>query len=177
MHGRLLVTGFGPFGSVTDNPSARLAEGCGELYRILPVEFEACDRFALQPVSPPIDTVLLMGVAVSRRILTLEMVAWNRIRPTPDAAGNVRRGLVWPESDPWRAGNLWTPEVLSAVLRPGLAVMGYCPGTYLCNYLYYRMRAAQPRLRVGFLHVPPFEHLARTEQAAWLQDLMQALRS
>ena len=73
---RTVVTGFGPFGTVADNPSARLARGAE--FRILEVAYDAIDD-ALREIGP-VDRLLLMGVAAGRFRPRLETVApaWRR---------------------------------------------------------------------------------------------------
>ena len=59
----ILVTGFGSFGEVIENPSAALAASSGCSYEVLEVSFEAVDQFLERLDRGSFDKLLLLGVA------------------------------------------------------------------------------------------------------------------
>jgi pyroglutamyl-peptidase len=160
---RLLVTGFGSFRGIVDNPSDRLARAMLGLGRPglevhvaspLPVEFGRAAAIAIERArSVQADGVLALGLARSATRLRIESTA--RRDPTsgePDETGAVApRSLDGPPS-------LLTPIDVPAVIRAlGLRGVDASPsedaGGYVCNDLYYRLLHAEiaPTL---FVHVP-----------------------
>ena len=71
------------------------------------------------------------------------------------------------------ASTLWTPELLgeSDFRRPSVD-----PGGYLCNYVLYRALQRFPDKRIGFLHVPKFDHVPFETQLAELQAIICELQ-
>src|SRR5258708_1429539 len=97
---RTLLTGFGPFGNVVDNPTARIvahfaetgAPGHELVSRVLPVAFGRADSEICGLLrTGRFDAALLLGVAGRRRVLSLERLARNRDSASiPDADGELR---------------------------------------------------------------------------------------
>ena len=174
---RTLVTGFGPFGSVTDNPSGRLAEACGQPFEVLEVAYESADAF-IQGLSPErFDTLLMLGVAVSRDRLTPELFARNWRGDTPDVRGKALPGPI-EEGEPLLIeSTLWTPHLLAGLEVADNLRTSLDAGSYLCNYLCYRALRHFPAKRVGFLHVPPFEKIAQERQKEILADVLKRIEA
>jgi pyroglutamyl-peptidase len=170
----MLVTGFGPFGSVGENPSALLAESCGKPFQILEVSFEAVDDFlyGLDPSS--FDRLLLMGVAGGADRFRIETVARNEIGPTPDVLGAVGGpGPIDPRLPFRLSASLWTaPELWFDCEDRQVSVDA---GTYLCNYAFYRALSLFPGKPVGFLHVPTADKMPLERQQACLQEVIGQL--
>jgi len=165
---RVLITGFGPFPGVADNPSGWLAEALvakgaglpGDLHgHVLPTEWEAVDALAphlhetLQP-----HVMIHFGVSPNAKSLRLEGSAHNRSAHRCDA-----KGLLPAMQDISRGGapRLDTKLPVSAIAaglraRGHAAVASRACGSYLCNFLYYRsLEWARPRERDAlFVHVP-----------------------
>lgn len=151
----VLVLGFGAFGAVNDNPSARLARALdgtvvGSMRIVgeeMPVSYRRSLTFTrarVNAVRP--DFVLGIGVAVDRADAKIEEQAVNRVMAgRPDVDGRV----------PARLGR--GPRLLVCEAAPRLAAaMGLAlspdAGTYVCNaWLYRSIRAGW---RCAFLHVP-----------------------
>lgn len=152
----ILVTGFGPFLDVVDNPSARLAESVHRsrvgdhdvVGLVVPVDYEAAVAQSLA-AGAGAALVLGTGVARGRREALLELRAFRERSETPDVRG-VCGGLNAAEG----------PDVVLATLREDAAdALGVgCSedaGRYVCNAWLYGVARGLPRVRVGFLHVPP----------------------
>ena len=183
----LLVTGFGPFLQVTENPSweaIRELEGqtVGTLLvrtARLDVQYEDAPRQlqdAIDRVKP--DLVLCLGVAPGTEF-RLESTARNRdVVAAPDAAGVVRSGVAIREGGP-----LTLPSRLPlARLREALGAKGFevrdsdDAGGYLCNHIFYEALLRRPDGIVGFVHVPtlsPPWDLPRLRRA--VRHLIEAL--
>lgn len=180
----LLLGGFGPFGSVKDNPSWLAAEKldkqmiAGHDVRsvLMPVSwegapaalFEAYDR--LHPV-----ITIASGVDTSATGVRLESQALNKA-VGQDVDGEVKQsGPIDP------AGPDAIPTMLPIEdLRTALEADGYTvgvsesAGTFLCNFIFYELMqkvGAEPagsKLLAGFVHVPSATTLEPTKMAeAW----------
>jgi len=183
---KILLTGFGPFGSVVDNPTARLAkvfdgETVADRQIVgvpLPTSFARAPRLIAETLAgDKFDAVLMLGVAVSAHALRIERFARRR---------SAVRG---EDVDGALPGPLSGPEVLPVTIdvdamEEALTLVG-CEvsddaGSYVCNHTLYSTLSSARGPRVGFLHVPPddrtlaaipanafrIETLARAVQAA-----------
>jgi pyroglutamyl-peptidase len=169
---RLLVTGFGPFGTVTDNPSGRLAEGCGRPFQTLEVAYAAADAFVNELDPESFDALLMLGVATDRDTLTPEMYARNWRGDAPDVRGTSLEGSIEEGQPLLIESTLWNPHLL-AELEASLDLhTSLDAGSYLCNYFSYRALRRFPQKRVGFLHIPPFETVPQERQAEILAAVL-----
>lgn len=173
----VLVTGFGPFLSHGENPSAILAAGSGRPNDTIEVSYRAADEFIenLDPAS--FDAWLMIGLAAKAEKMRLETVARNRIGTTPDVRGEVHGpGPISPQKPPQLAANLWTGVAL--VAEDEAFELSVDAGDYLCNYLLFRAIERFPDKKLGFLHVPPFEQMSLpTAQAALERILAEVERA
>jgi pyroglutamyl-peptidase len=169
---QILLTGFGPFPGVADNPSARLIEALADddgfapedsrLHaRVLPTEWGAVASLIpdlLESMQPHVT--IHFGVSRQARSLRIERSAHNRIVPRLDAAGVLPARRVVAVNGPPRLDSAVSSSRLAATLRDyGLpANSSVHAGTYLCNFLYYHSLAwAKGRSdtpQVLFVHVP-----------------------
>lgn len=166
--GPVLVTGFGPFGNHTRNPSADLARSlAGEVIDGVPVvarifatstETVAGElTAALEELNP--SAVLSLGLAPGRPALSLERIAINvRDFPVPDQSGVLLTDApIDPAGPDGRFSGLPIKEILGQWQRS--AIPGHISdtaGTYLCNQLFYLVTAAgeQRGIPAGFIHIP-----------------------
>jgi pyroglutamyl-peptidase len=167
---RTLLTGFGPFREIIDNPSSRIAahfEQAGapghELTtRVLPVSY---DRAAAE-VSELLrgggfDAALLLGVASGPAVLRLERVARRpdgaRLR---DVDGQVPVDSCPPRHAlPFYATTVALELIASTLAAAGLTVrLSEDAGGYVCNHIYYAalhgITTSGLPTRCLFLHVP-----------------------
>jgi len=193
---RILVTGFGPFGSDPVNPAleaVRLLEGrvvAGHLLvtRELPVVRGACIE-ALARHILEVDPVLVLAVgqAGGRMEINPERVAINvddyRI---PDNGGNQ------PTHDPVVPGGpvgYWSTlpvkAIVAALKAQGIpAGVSNSAGTFICNHLFYGLMhllaGEGGKRRGGFIHVPYLpEQAARVggQPSMGLETLVRGLEA
>jgi pyroglutamyl-peptidase len=167
---RVLLTGFGPFPGVSDNPSARLVEAlaacsppsdCALHWQILPAEWDTVAALApalheaLQP-----QVMIHFGVSERSKTFRIERSAFNRTMPRPDAKGALPSSAAVLVQRPDRHDTRLPASVLAAQLRArGLATTtSRSAGNYLCNFLYYlsldwAARQESPPLAL-FVHIP-----------------------
>lgn len=168
---RVLLTGFGPFPGLAENPSAWLAETCakraspefaGEIHaQILPTEWEATALMPRLYASRQPHVMIHFGVSERANAFRIERSAHNRAAMRADASAALPAGRVIHAEGPDRLDTALPAGRVAAHLRTsGLpAVTSRSAGRYLCNFLYYHSldwahRQPDPRL-VLFVHVPP----------------------
>ena len=152
----ILITGFGPFGSVVDNPSARLAEQVDGrrigsqvvIGRVLPVDWATASAQLQQLVAEHAPVFALgLGVAMNRTEVTVEAQAG------PAAEGIDVAGHSAPEPEDDRA--VWPARVNAPRLAELLqARVSLDAGAYLCNH-WLKILITQTAVPGTFVHVPP----------------------
>jgi pyroglutamyl-peptidase len=168
---RVLLTGFGPFPGVPENPSAWLAEtlaaqpsppDCEIERRVFPTEWAAVAALAprLHATMQP-DVMIHFGLSQRANSLRLERSAHNRALPRADASG----ALPAADTIEARGRDRIDTQLSTATIARHLRDRGFAAnasrscGRYLCNSLYYRSlawaaRQESPR-HVLFVHIPP----------------------
>lgn len=169
---RVVVTGYGAFMGITDNPSANLAQKLAESgirgavveYRRLEVNHAAVNDFIAEMKKRPPDVILSMGVSSHSQV---------EERPENKVGGGVdgdNRPITPGAVRPGRPDELATDLPLDAIHRAlepfGAArVVGssasdpyYQPdrSAYLCNYLGYNLAdsfGASASTTAGFVHI------------------------
>ncbi|TFZ55511.1 peptidase C15 [Methylorubrum sp. Q1] len=163
---RLLITGFGPFPTVPDNPSARLARrlaasphlrrrlGYAPDCVVLDTRYDALDTQLAPVLARRPRAVLMIGVAARRSRVCIEMRAVNRVsRLFPDAGGTVGKSLAFEPDGPAQRWSGAAAQVQVALKRAGLdAAASRDAGRYLCNASYYRVLATG--CPAVFVHIP-----------------------
>ncbi|WP_295814801.1 pyroglutamyl-peptidase I [uncultured Deinococcus sp.] len=169
----LLLTGFEPFHTHPDNPSAHAAGALdgmeiGETHvtsALLPVEPHAAGRAldALLDTHRP-DTVLMTGLAAGRPQVTLERVGLNVMDfQIPDNAGATYQDAPACPDDgapPAYLSTLPLRAILAAWHAAGIpGHISNTAGLYVCNFVLYHARhrlaqAGRGHVPCGFLHVP-----------------------
>ena len=159
MRAHLLITGFGPFPGVADNPTARAAltldgatlSGLRVAGRVLPTSWARAWptlHAAVAALRP--HAVLMLGVAARRSLIEVELVARNHAAARADVDGDLGPG---GEVLPGAPATLRTRLPWEALLGEGVAASEDA-GDYLCNALFYRaLHDLRPSF-VGFVHVP-----------------------
>lgn len=178
---RILLTGFVPFSKHGVNASERVVralaarppEGVVLETLVLPVVFgEAFARVRERlDAGPPLDAVVLTGMAARATRVRLERVALNladaesfargrRPVPRPDNAGRAPVDEAIESGGPLARGATVDVKRLGrALLAQGLPVeLSLSAGSYVCNDVYYRTLAHLAGRQGGpgcvFVHLP-----------------------
>jgi pyroglutamyl-peptidase len=169
---RILLTAFGPFPGIADNPSARLVEmlaatgsfaprDCELHTEILPTEWGAVGTFIPQLLNSLQPHVTIhFGVSRQARSLRIERSAHNNILPRLDAAGVLPARRRIHLDGPTRLDSTVAVPRLAAMLRENgvPANSSAHAGSYLCNFLYYHSlswaMSRDSMANVLFVHIP-----------------------
>ena len=185
---RILVTGFGPFPGVPENPTADMVRslprrlmGLKVHYRVLPVSWSRSSVHLSRAIDLVVPHLVLMcGVSNQESCARLEMHALNRLDGRPDDGGEL---LLPGPINPVRPMSHkrpchWPVEDLVKALR-GKGHDALCskdPGRYLCNHTFYSAFDAPAPAGIGFLHVAPGPFTGRKDpRRRLLADLIHAL--
>lgn len=187
--GRMLITGFDPFGGENVNPAweavKRLPDRIGpwEIHRLMvPTVFGEASRTALdaaQQIQP--DVILCVGQAGGRKAVMPEMVAINlRFGSIADNAGAiVQDEPVVPGGPDAYFATLPVRKMAQAIADAGLAgAVSYSAGAFVCNDLMYALlhRYHGTEVRTGFVHVPFLPEQAKDGVPSMaLDDIVRAL--
>lgn len=166
---KFLVTGFGPFRTITDNPSAQLARALCDEAVVLPVQYSKVEAFARELAKNPPERVLCLGLNAKAVDMRFELYAHNVIGREPGSSGRQHSRTVVKQGGPMTLGQtLLTPSEL-----PDCPLaLSYTPGSYLCNFLLYSLLWRMPTSKVGFVHVPLFETVSKEAQLEQLRMLL-----
>ncbi|WP_108659421.1 peptidase C15 [Acuticoccus kandeliae] len=173
MKKRTLVTGFGPFPGMPDNPTSHLvraiaaAPPAGIDTLLLATEWDVCGTLAA--VAADYERVLMFGVAGRAHRIRYERVSLPDASRSLDAAG--RKALAPP---PRSHRTRFDVDRLAARARAaGFPVVpSSSAGTYICNASYGAALGVNPRTL--FVHVPlahrrgPLSLSGLERHAAWL---------
>jgi len=169
---RVVVTGYGSFMGITDNPSANLAQRLAEAgmpgaiieYRRLDVTHAGVDAFIEEMKKNPPDVILSMGVSSSSQV---EELPENAVGQAEDGNGEpIDAGEVRPGAPGVLPTDLPVDRIAAALTRFGARRevgtskldSSYRPdrSAYLCNYLGYNLAHAFGKTdatTAGFVHV------------------------
>lgn len=168
-----IVTGFGPFRDVMENPSSWLAQRSGHPFELLEVSFAGVDAFLDQLDPQSFDRWLMIGVHGAATKFHLECVGKNYVGNGADVMGCVAGpGSIDPSYSPQLHADFWLGiedcddwEITTDA------------GGYLCNYLFFRGLQKFSDKKIGFLHVPRQEVVPLEMQEVWLRELQSQLDS
>jgi pyroglutamyl-peptidase len=167
----VLVTGFGPFLDVTENPSGALAArleatpppGLRVRHRVLPVTFAGVPRafaeFVAEPESQSPALILSIGVHRGPSFRFEQNARERPIAGRPDNDGSDGGDL---RMDKARATSIDVPALARALSATSQALgipieISSDAGGYVCDWTYQHALRLGELLRVPafFLHVPP----------------------
>lgn len=169
---RLLVTGFGPFPGVCDNPSGHLVKSLEKGKLRLDPDIELSTQTI--PTSWPcveesfgpghdlnVDIALHFGVSARARGFQIEQVARNTASNRADCDGDTFNRPWLVQGKPAQLRASWNARRLVRELKSQSlpATVSNDAGTYLCNMLLYlsllaARKQGSERL-TGFVHIPP----------------------
>ncbi len=164
----ILLTGFEPFGKVSDNPSQRIVEHFQEVSSddivavVLPVDYQlASDKLLplIDKYQP--DAILLLGVAQMRETISLERIAVNiNDASIPDNEGNLKQGQHIVDNAPVGYWSTLPLERMYKAIKAENIPVKYSnhAGAYLCNHVMYsalhHLTQVERDIPCGFIHVP-----------------------
>ena len=159
----ILLTGFGPFGTATSNPSGEIVKqisGDNIVTAILPVAYAQSAEQLLSLIEEhnP-DVVICLGQAEGRTHITPEKVAINLDDARlADNEGVLRSDVKILEDGPAAYfSTLPVKDMVEAMKAQGIpAVVSLSAGAFLCNHVFYvaQNKFAGTKVRSGFVHVP-----------------------
>ena len=166
----ILLTGFEPFGSYKDNPSAEVAEALDgrtvgdDTVRsaVLPVHHARAAAVVARLVQDATPRAIVhLGLAGGRARIALERVAVNLMDfEIADNAGYRATGEACVPGGPAAYfSTLPLEAMLEALTAHGVpAYLSSTAGTYLCNQTFYttrhRLASRGPDIPAGFIHLP-----------------------
>ena len=176
---QILLTGFGPFGNVIDNPTERLlryfehqtVSGLDLTICALPTSFARAPQMFKAALEAggcngqPFDIVLMLGVAAGSYAWRVETQGLNWDDPRiPDVDGFSTPGRMIVKGRPAQLPATLSPSLLAQAIETiGVPViLSNSAGAYLCNHLYYaalhHLQTAGHPAQAAFLHIPADEH-------------------
>lgn len=175
---KILITGFGPFRDIAENPSGILAKSLSDSWpgsecRVLEVSWEVVSDFARSDLSEW-DAVLSLGVSAKADKLLIEGVGRNTASPSPDV-----RDVVWGPGPLDASASFQFASTLWHGASPEPNDnwdWSIDAGGYLCNALLFQLLLRQPDKKIGFIHVPKFETMNQDLQSQTLAQIVQPLR-
>jgi pyrrolidone-carboxylate peptidase len=170
---RVVVTGYGKFMGITDNPSGNMAKTLSELgvkggiveYHRLDVTPAAVDAFMAQMKAHPPDVILSMGVTGGQS--QLEELPENHLGAAPDGNDVMMDDRVISPGGPQEVATDFPVETVDWALKrfgknrqtfTSLSDARYSAdrSAYLCNYIGYNLALTfgdKPDTTAGFIHV------------------------
>ncbi len=169
---RLVITGFGPFGTITgENPSSGILEDIDQenlmVVRNVPVSVRGVESLVQELPREEGSVWVHFGVNERAEKFYIEKYAYNEMKfPIPDNDGFFCCG-----------GDPITPDgphrletgILIEPLMTAKVSSSDDPGRYICNYLYYRSLEVMGG-RSLFIHVPPYSVIPKEEQKKMVEN-------
>jgi len=199
---RVVLTGFGKFDGVPDNPTTHLVKKLRDVQSdafqvvrtdVLEVsvvgseaQMNRLEREMSSKEDPRPVLWLHLGVSGKAKQMTLECRAYNEDNfRVPDERGEQRiREKINPKAE--LGESLETRLELSRIVSAlGSCVLSTDPGRFLCNRVYYQSLHCRQLTRrrscghssddVLFVHVPPFDVLDQRRQEAFVLKLLDEI--
>lgn len=170
---RVVVTGYGAFMGITDNPSANMAQKLAEQgvkgaiveYRRLDVTTDAVDAFMAEMKKNPPDVVLSMGVSPGNA--QVEELPENQLDANEDGNGQMMKARSILPGQPRELKTDLPVDTIDWSLQPFGANRQVFTSksdpnyevdrsAYLCNYLGFNLAAAFGKTDAttgGFMHI------------------------
>jgi len=163
---RVLISGFGTFDHHQENSSEIMVnlfteaqvDGAEIATIVLPVTFrEAFDILNEKVHLFRPDVVVCLGLADRRQAITLEKVAINQIHcRISDNEGIQHQDKLILEGGPTAYFSTLPLKEMRELSTAFPVEMSYSAGTYVCNYLMYRVlnSVESSNVKAGFIHLP-----------------------
>lgn len=198
---KVLVTGFGPYGEVLENPSQTVVEtlakrqwkprGAVEMhYAVLPVQYEAATRKLIDLINQLKPQALIqLGVWDMAENFRLEQQARNHVySDAADTAGNKPASAeVQPGGTEELATRLPLKTISKQLAQKKIPFhLGENAGEYICNFTFYKvldyLRQSGLATLAGFIHIPVFKNgqqntsqLSRKDMEAGVQEIVRSV--
>lgn len=169
---KILVTGFGPFPGVHENPSEDLVRQLG-LGRptlppeitlqtaVIPTSWAEVERFVAEDLAAfDPDIALHLGVASRARGFRIEHLAHNTANTAADCEGKrFTRSRLANETPSKLRATIDAKKVVQQLRQRGLvACISRDAGRYMCNMLLFlslaQSEGRKPPRETGFVHIP-----------------------
>lgn len=190
---KILLTGFGPFRSHSENPSETLIHSLSEIFRhqsnihtlILPTEYgRSWDMLeqAINKTKP--DIVLSFGLAARRQHICLESTAYNSVSThLPDASGYIPQGNELIDGAPsFYKSNLPLGRIEKSLRQQGHIIrVSRDAGDYVCNatlfQLLHHAKTKKPDMKTAFVHIPKPKPHGKFTHETLLQSTLAILEN
>ena len=173
----IILTGFGPFGSVSENPSSLNLEELRkknlhrfEIHTHIPVSVKAVDAWIDRHANSG-KIYVHFGVNQRAKSIQIEHRAFNEMLfQIPDVDGFTTNGQTISPGE---------AEFLLTRLSPLVPYSDNLEssddaGRYICNYIYYRS-LQRTNGRSLFIHVPPYSVIPQGDQLEIIQRILDSL--
>jgi pyroglutamyl-peptidase len=170
----ILITGFVPWGRQTVNPSGEIARELGG--HLLPVDFDRASRKLrrLIRVNRP-KAVLMLGLAPSRKTISIEAVALNVEHHDEDGKGARWRRSIRRNGPLAIRSTLPLDGIYRQLKKSRVPVsISHYAGTFVCNRVFYEGLSACA-VPCGFIHVPPFKAMSRPRQLRAIREILRTI--
>ena len=192
---RVVLTGYGRFGGVDENPTEMiiraLLDKCANVdhLEVLDVSVDCVSQFH-DRVDCCEDTLYVhLGVHGDTKCMLLEKYAYNNMTfRIPDQAGFCPAGQCIDDNAPLDTvlqTEIDIEKVIDRLTAENFTVrISTDPGRFLCNYVYYQsLRHLTCRGHKGlavFVHVPPVQNMSIDDQIIFVErciDIMKDIAS
>ncbi|GAU64764.1 pyrrolidone-carboxylate peptidase [Streptomyces sp. NBRC 110611] len=173
---RVLITGFEPFGGMSDNPTWLVAQllrddpppGLEVHCALLPCSYAKSElklREAVAESDP--ELVVCLGLAAGRSGISIERTAIN-VDDCPVADNDGRTPVDEPivaDGPAAYFSRLPIKRCAAAIREAGIpAGISESAGAFVCNHVFYTLMyllaTEHPQMRGGFVHIPAAPHQA-----------------
>lgn len=177
---KVLVTGFGPFEGVQENPSGLIAKALHDGLNIVGVELPVSYRRSLIDLHEVLaqckSPSLLIGLGVHGEAgFRFEKQAGTVFHDYPDIDGES--GLIFCKATDVLVSRLDLASFAAALAKntQTKAWLSEDAGGYLCEWVYRQLLEQADALacEAFFIHVPPLEFTPLTEQVLVIQSMIQ----
>jgi len=185
----ILLTGFVPFGSISENPSELVVrelqnttvDGCCIYGLVLPVDFTGSVE-AMMPIVDSLHPVLILslGLEAQAHEVHIETLAFN-LKKDPSASGSESRlQRIDPEGSFFYSSSLPLRSIVHDLRVSRIPVrQSVFAGTYVCNTVFYStlkyLADHDEAIPAGFVHLPLLD--SQDSQGLNLSTLVEAVRT
>ncbi|VDQ00746.1 unnamed protein product [Trichobilharzia regenti] len=177
---RIVVTGFGLFGSHEENSSSLAVHQLKKIWdakysdACIPVELHTIENV---PVAYGADLVIHVGMHTNVTVPTLETQSYNHGYNKPDIDGTycANDGCVSTHGKPVLQCEMDLNKLCEKLIENHISCStSNNPGNFLCGYIYYKSLQLSAD-RVVFVHVPSLDKMSAEDIARSLLEIIRGL--